>query len=648
MRVRCPFPSPAIASRPAWRAALVLSLLSWLVAPAAAAEAPRGVTQDAAPAAVSFELGREEFRIWGGRTGSLRVYFPECLPALFERTLDIESLPENGSLDWVFTGDRAGVTVRIQADKVVLLTRYHDSFAFNAIGGKTAKHPEWSSAPAEAACAKPPKSVAVRMDHALGLTVLVDGEKAVASRFLHDLRRHQVQAGAGAAARGALRFPPPRAAAVRVDPSKRHQEMIGFGGIATPTAYAQLSLEGRRRWWELACAYNLLIQREYPIGTRLKSSMDNWDVLADATPHYYGDNFPNGEISDFDYLRILRRLGGQVWFEFWDLPPWVGTDAEKYAEAMAAYCKVSKARAGAPPDIVGIQNEKIQTPETWHRMTRALRRALDGAGFNAVRIHMSDDPNLQGGIRRARAFAESKDAWDLIDFSATHLYDYQGFFTKPDDYDARLAEWKEATAGKPFLSTELCINAGGYQVPDYRIALSMGQLYHKNLVLADAAAICYCWTLLNVEQPSYGYTRTLCVPDPAQGFVPAAPSGQLRVFGAYSRRIRKGMRRVEAASDCPDVLVSAFEGSGGARTLVALNRGTAARRLRIAWPGAAFAEMEVADPYNANTVRPAPAAGADGAIEASIDPGAIVTLTNVPLGRLPENVIEQIRGNLSR
>ena len=51
---------------------------------------------------------------------------------------------------------------------------------------------------------------------------------------------------------------------------------------------------------------------------------------------------------------------------------------------------------------------------------------------------------------------------------------------------------------------------------------------------------------------------------------------------------------------------------------------------------------------NPPPVRPAPAGGADGAIEASIDPGAIVTLTNVQLGRLPEDVIEQIRGNLSR
>ncbi len=28
------------------------------------------------------------------------------------------------------------------------------------------------------------------------------------------------------------------------------------------------------------------------LGARLNPAMDNWDRLEDATPHYYGDNFP--------------------------------------------------------------------------------------------------------------------------------------------------------------------------------------------------------------------------------------------------------------------------------------------------------------------------------------------------------------------
>jgi O-glycosyl hydrolase len=425
--------------------------------------------------------------------------------------------------------------------------------------------------------------------------------------------------------------PTPASVSVRIDPTRRHQTMVGFGGIATPTAYAQLSAEGKNRWWKLVREYNLLIQREYPIGRRLNQRMDNWDVLEDATPHYYGDNFPNGEISDFDYIKGIRRLGGKVWFEFWALPPWVKADAEKYAEAIVRYCQVSMQHAGAPPDVVGIQNEVDQSASMFHRMTLSLRHRLDEAGLQSVRIHMSDSGSLSGGIKRAQKFRASEQAWAAIDYSASHMYDYQGFFTNPDGFDTRLAQWKNLTGEKPFLSTELCINNNKYQWPTYRVALTMGQLYHKNLVLTDAVAICYCWTLLNVVQPSYGWTRSLCVPDRSHGFVPVASSRQLRVFGAYSRRITEGMVRVEAATGAEDLLVSAFAGENGEATVVILNRSTKPRRAHVHWPNVAFTETELVDPYHENDVRKAPAKRADGAAEVAIDPGALVTLTNISL-----------------
>jgi len=52
----------------------------------------------------------------------------------------------------------------------------------------------------------------------------------------------------------------------------------------------------------------------------------------------------------------------------------------------------------------------------------------------------------------------------------------------------------------------------------------MGQFYHKLLTVLDACGAMYCWTLLNVSQPSYGWTRTLMVPDPEHGFMPVAPA----------------------------------------------------------------------------------------------------------------------------
>jgi O-glycosyl hydrolase len=582
----------------------------------------------------AFDLGagKGEYHAWG-RGRENRVFFPEFLPAVFERTLVLGDCElRDGRLEWIFTGERGGFTVTIGRDGILLYQRFYDSFAFNHIEGKNPRHPEWRAPEARAAFGGSLRAVTVTMDYKFGLSVALNGRAVLHQECLLDISRHQIRlTGAKSRAAGKMLRPVAESVVLRIDPTRRHQTMMGFGGITTPTAYAQLSTEGKRRWWRLVREYNLLIQREYPIGARLNRRMDNWDRLEDATPHYYGDNFPNGEISDFDYIKTLRKLGGRVWFEFWALPPWVGGDVEKYAEAMVSYCQVCKRRAGAPPDVVGVQNEVHQSEDMFHKMTLSLRRRLNEAGFESVRIHMSDSGSLSGGIKRAQAFLNSEEVWSAIDYSASHMYDYQNYFTEPDDFDVRLHQWRQLTGDKPFLSTELCINNSKYQLPCYRVALAMGQLYHKNLVLADAAAICYCWTLLNVQQPSYGATRSLFVPDRAHGFVPAASSYQLRVFGAYSRRIREGMVRVEVTTGIDDLLVCAFAGKGGNGTVIALNRATKPRELRVVWPGLVFEEMEIADQYHENEVRKASAADEDGRTMVTVEPGAFVTLTNAAL-----------------
>ncbi|MBN2130334.1 MAG: hypothetical protein JW741_12600 [Sedimentisphaerales bacterium] len=610
-----------------WRHGAILVFL------ALASVAP-GQVESARATRFRLGSGTGRFHAWG-RGEDTRFFFSGFLPALFERTLVLDDLKLGGGrLEWIFTGDRGGFTVTVDDEEVGLCQQFYDSPGFNAVSGEAPRHPQWQSPAESARQTDPVRELGVVVDHKLGLTIRVNGRAILHQECLLDVSRHQLRLAGGTAAEqhvaGRLLQPQTRAARVVVHPATVHQKMMGFGGIMTPTAYAELSRDGKDRWWRLLVEYNLLIQREYPIGRRLNDTMDNWDTLADATPHYYGDNFPNGEISDFEYIRQLRGLGGKVWFEFWALPPWVGKDVEKYADAMVRYCRVSREKAGAPPDIVGVQNEVQQSPEMWHAMTLALRRKLDEAGFEAVQIHMSDSGSLAGGIERAEAFRRSAKAWSAVDYAATHMYDYQGFFTRPDEYDARLLRWKELTGDKPFLSTELCVNNSRYQWPSYRLAFLMGQLYHKNLVLTDAVAICYCWTLLNVEQPSYGWTRSLCVPDRARGFVPAASSHQLRVFGAYSRRIREAMVRVSTSGGTEDLLVSAFAGPESAATVVLLNRATAPIQVSVVWPGVAFSEMEIVDPYREN--QSVPGAGT-GQSDIVVAPGSVVTLTNVPLGR---------------
>jgi hypothetical protein len=583
--------------------------------------------------------------------GPPRKYFAEWLPALFERTIEIDGWSgEKPQLRWIFTGPCGGFTVEAGAGKARLTVRYYDSPGLSKVPPvqpRPGRHPEglWEESSVE--YAGDLKAITVVADYRLTLRVFLNGKEALLSNAPLDVNRHQLAfSGGEGSVRGRLLPPTVEAATVEIDEAVRFQEMLGWGGTTTPPAFAELSRRGAQEWWRILAEYNLLLHREYPTGALLNPEMNNWDRPEDASPHYYGDNFPNCETSNFEYMRQVRRLGGKVIFEFWELPPWARTrdaagklteapEIEAYVKAMVRYCQVSRDRTGSAPEIVGIQNEVTQSAENWQQMALALRRGLDAAGFAAIKIHMHNAPFSRGGVAAAKAFRKDPAAWKTIDYSASNLYDYQDYFHDPDGFDARLAELREAVGGKPFFAVELCVNNGAYQTRAYRVALAMGQLYHKVLTQLDACGVMYCWTLLNVVQPSYGWTRTLLVPDPEHGLQPVASSHQLRVFGAYTRRVRAGMTRVKAASSNPNLLATAFSGAAGQRTLILLNRSGVAQRVAVAWPGVKFRYLETASPLQENSVEPSPRP-AGASLEVLVAPGAIVTLTTVELGKANE------------
>jgi O-glycosyl hydrolase len=594
-----------------------------------------------------FDFSTETKRtlIWGERPGVPRVFFRPDLPALFVRSIAFDTaFPPGTTLDWIFTGDEGGFTVRLSANRVRLVQRYYDSAGLVPAAERAGRYPEKIREESERAFTGKPQILTVTMDHRFSLLVALNGNEILRQKCLLDVRRHQLAwtpAADGSAGRVAGRMLEPQTldTRVRVNAGNKHQAILGFGGITSAPAYAQLSAEGKQQWWKLLLEYNLLLHREYPNGNNLKPDLSNLDTPGDATPHYYGDNFPNGEISDFEYIKQIRRLGGRVLFEFWELPVWARQEYSaldgktypraakvgEYVRAMVEYCRISQKKTGHPPDIVGVQNEIVQPAEIWHQMILALREGLDQAGFRAVKIHMPDHSRLDGAIRTASAIKQSPKAWGALDFAATHLYDYQSFFQDPDGYDARIQTWKETVGDKPFLSTEFTVNDSAYQSRSYRTAFAQAQLYHKNMAIMNASALLYCWTILDVEQPSFGATRSLFVPDRSNNYQPAPSSYQLRVFGAFSRRVREGMTRVDAASTNTDLLVTAYSGAGAKRTVILVNRSTSPHQVSVDWPGAAFAEQELVSPYHANYVTVA----APGPV--TVRPGELMVLSNVPL-----------------
>ncbi len=581
---------------------------------------------------------------WGHGDQIARHYVHELLPAFFSRTLVLDGdIPRATSLSWIFTGPHAGFTVVVGADDVRVLQRYYDSYALYGSGQPQQVYPQSVVADTDVPYTGHPRSVTVTLDSHMALDVSVNGRQLVAQSCLFDVQRSQLEYNAPRTAHdvvsGALLPQGTGTATVTVDPKHSYQTMMGFGGSPGVPAYAMLSDAGKKKYWEILRSYNLLIDREYPMGTRLSADMSNLDDLADASPHYYGDNFPNGEVSDFDYNRRIQEMGGSVIYEMWDLPAWATqpqpkgaaprrhriADPEEYARAMVTYCRIAKERAGRPPAIVGVQNEVDEPEPVATEMVRSLRKHLDEAGFSSVKIHMADAPFTWQGVQRAEALKKQPGVWNDIDFAAVHQYDYQDFFANPDLFDSSLLAMHDATKNKPFLATEIAINKPSLQTGSYRVAFNVGQLYHKDVTIMDAVGLLYCWVILDVEQPNFGASRSLLIPDREDGFMPVASSGQLRVLGAFSRHILSGMLRVDARSSDSDLLTSAFRGANGEATVVMLNRSAEPVHVTVDWPGVTWRELERTSQYSENAVSAVPA-------ELTIQPGEIATLSTIVRG----------------
>ena len=579
---------------------------------------------------------------WGHPDEIARKYFHENLPALFERTITLDApIPERATLRWIFTGPRAGFTVELTSSKVRVSERYYDSMALYEGQGN---YPEKTVFSDERQYTGDARELTIIADAHLAVRVLINDQQILEAPMLFDITRHQLMLAAPRTTHevvdGSLLQPELKDATIVINPSEVHQTMLGFGGSPSIPAYAELSDEGKRQYWQIIKSYNLLLFREYPMGTELKPDLSNLEDLSDATPHYYGDNFPNSELSSFDYSRHILALGGSVIYELWALPSWAtvpysdphAVDAsakptkqvanpDEYARIVVAYCRKAQVATGSAPAIIGLENEVDQPSDVAAALALAVRRELDKAGFNQTRIHMADASYMILGVDRARALQNNPAAWNTIDFSATHEYDFQEFLSNPDLYDARLKAMHDAAAGKPFLATEICINDPHYQEPSYRIAFAVAQLYHKNIIELDAIALMYCWTLLDVEQPTFAGSRSLLAPDRTRGWIPVTTSFQLRVLGAYSRHILKGMKRIGVETGDPDLLATAFA-DGQNETLVVINRSTTARRLAIQGAVHSWSEIERTGLEEENAVSPF-------RTDNVIQPGEIVVFSNI-------------------
>jgi O-glycosyl hydrolase len=577
-------------------------------------------------------------QVWGRGDEVPRFFFPERLPEFFSRTLVFDTgIPHEAHLNWIFTGRDGGFTVDVSRAQIRVFQRYYDSYGLN---DSHTSNPERIVAESFIPVTEEIHSITVTTDSHLSLKILVNGTQLIEQNCMMDISRHQLQFS-GPRSRhmevaGSLLATPAVETAITVDAAHRHQAIYGFGGSPSIPAYLELSEEGKKEYWRILARYNLLIDREYPMGTKLLPDLSNLDHLADAKPHYYGDNFPNGELSNFTYNAESLKLGGKVIYEMWALPSWAtktftdkegkehkdAADPAVWAQAMVKYARMEKEKTGRAPDVIGIQNEIWQPREISFAMVKTLRRELDAAGFKDVKIHMPDSSVSSAGADAAKMLKSDPEVWSKIDFAASHQYDFQDRFAEMDSIDEPFRLLRQANGDKPFLSTEIAVNNVRLQSSSYRVAFNVGQLYHKNMTLLDSIGLLYCWLILDVEQPNFAATRSLLAPDRYHGDIPVASSYQLRVLGAFSRHLPEGMVRIDAAASNPDLLVSAYEGSGAQRTLIAINRGLAPQTLTVNWPATSWKELERVSQYADNETESIPA-------RIVIQPGEIVTLSTM-------------------
>ena len=575
---------------------------------------------------LSFSRSSEGRTIWGRGKEIDAVFDNEYLSVFFERELVLDTFDiGTGLVKWVFTGNEGGWTVQISKDSVHLYQRYYNSFGLSeVIDGNSARnfrHPNKIWLVSAIAITGKLRTVKLSTDCNYNVKLELNGKEVASQTTRIDVFRNQLQFQEGITKiSGKLYKPEAEKVEIKINSDITHQEIIGFGGIASIPAYQELSIKGKEMWWKLIEEYNLLIQREYPVGQMLDENYSNWDDMTIASPHYYGDNYPNGEISDFEYNKKIIDMGGGVVFSFWRLPELLlnadGTvNGKAYSDAIISYCKALKLKSGAFPMYVGIQNEVVKDAAQWHTMTKALRLALDKNGMSNVKIMMFNAPFVSKAIPAVKAFKEDKEVWDMIDYAGSNMYDFNALFKTPWKYDSLLLELKEEIGNKPFVSPELSVNWNDYLAQSYRVAFSMAMLYHKNMTILDAVSLQYCWTILNSAQEGFDITRSLTSIDEKNGFVPYEQGFQLRVFGAYSRHLPKGAVRVGATSSDDKILVTAYETPKG-KVAIILNQGIKPASISI---DAVFDEMErVSWCSNAEKL--------DFVKSFNVEPGEIVTL----------------------
>lgn len=579
-------------------------------------------------------------------------WLENSLPSLFTRSFQVKNVQlRNATAELLFAGMRGGVRVLFAPEGITVRHEDTDGQGYPMSGRVHTNERSFGTVPAPAL----PYKVRVIVTHDHNLVLTINDQPVLRIGTFHDffgVAAFIRPVNATSLAEGELQFAPvaeeKTTATVRLLPQQQHQTMLGWGGITSIPSYHDLSAAQQSAYRDALFENNLLLVREYPASDYLNPTNDNWDSSSAARVHY-NDSEDQGEISDFNFLKEMKRRGAITVTEFWRHPPHhyvrdaagkltVQADLPAIARSLVRYCQIYRERTGFQPDIIGVQNEPdvahsvapgFLPPTRAAELTRELRIQLDAAGFNRTQIHSANAGQLRNGLQWLDAINADPPARSMTNYFASNVYDYNAF--APDRFDVTLQTMRQKLGGMPFLAIEIGNNHGDKQAHSYRMALGYAQQMHKLLTIGDAVGVAYIWTLLKSTHQNFNWTRTLLYPNRANGNELEA-SFYWRIFTAYSRHIKRGMRRIGVESSHPDLLVTAYDDGRGGLTMVIINRASADMEVRFDNVKAKTLSREIVSHTQPNI-----SAGDVKSLSAGfaeiIPGGSIVTYSNVALNK---------------
>jgi glucuronoarabinoxylan endo-1,4-beta-xylanase len=382
------------------------------------------------------------------------------------------------------------------------------------------------------------------------------------------------------------------AATVTIDGSIKYQTIDGFGGSGAYYESWLKSLQEPAR----TNAANLLFS---DLGTSI-FRLRTWTGIEPLNDDDDTNNFNWAAFNfntDLDQVWTAQQARDRGVTKFissvWSPPGWMKDNGQEtngghlrtdmydeFAEWLAAYVIGYKTYHNITIGWIGLQNEPnfVATYESCEYTPEEMRDVIKvvGAKFEAegitTKIVVPETTGSSNAPDYLSTIMADPDAAKYVDVFANHLYeDHIATFFNPDP---RIPYLQAVAAlgtqyDKPIWQTEYSLLSGSEQ-GTFREALYTAYNIHNFLTYGNGSAY-LVWGLFWISSgsgqgliaiPSYGASSYTITP-------------KFYAVKQYFKFISPGLRRIEAASDNPNVLVSAYVNeTDGNVTIVAINKGS--------------------------------------------------------------------------